>query len=101
MGPEPPSTRRTTRSADNVLIAYECGTFDRSALDHDELAIAAITFTEYRVGIELADTAESAATRARTPRHPGHRRPVVASDIVWHAVWRAGRPSGSHGRFDL
>ncbi len=49
----------------NVLIAYERGTIDRSALDHDELAIAAITVAEYRVGIELADTAERAAARAR------------------------------------
>ena len=48
-----------------ILIAYERGTIDRAALDHDELAIAAVTIAEYRVGIELADTAEHAATRAR------------------------------------
>jgi predicted nucleic acid-binding protein len=49
----------------NVLIAYERGTIDRSALDHDELAVGAITIAEYRVGIELADTTERAAARAR------------------------------------
>lgn len=49
----------------NVLIAYERGTIDRSALDEDELAIAAISVAEYRVGIEMADTAERAADRAR------------------------------------
>lgn len=49
----------------NVLIAYECGTIDRAALDDDELAIAAISVAEYRVGIELADTAARAADRAR------------------------------------
>ena len=49
----------------DVLIAYERGTIDRSALDNDELAVAAITIAEYRVGIELADTAERAASRAR------------------------------------
>ena len=49
----------------NVLIAYESGTIDRSALDEDELAIAAISVAEYRVGIEMADTAERAADRAR------------------------------------
>jgi len=49
----------------NLLIAYERGTTDRSALDNDELAVAAITIAEYRVGIELADTAERAASRAR------------------------------------
>lgn len=48
-----------------VLIAYERGTIDRSALDNDELAVAAITIAEYRVGIELAGTAERAASRAR------------------------------------
>jgi tRNA(fMet)-specific endonuclease VapC len=49
----------------NVLIAYERGTIDRSAFEHDELAIAAITVAEYRVGIELADATERAAARAR------------------------------------
>jgi tRNA(fMet)-specific endonuclease VapC len=42
----------------NLLIAYERGTIDRAALDDDELAVAAVTIAEYRVGIELADTAE-------------------------------------------
>jgi predicted nucleic acid-binding protein len=49
----------------NVVIAYEHETIDRSALDDDELAIAAVSVAEYRVGIEMADTAERAADRAR------------------------------------
>jgi predicted nucleic acid-binding protein len=49
----------------NVLIAYERGTIDRSALDADELAVASITVAEYRTGIELADTPERASVRAR------------------------------------
>jgi tRNA(fMet)-specific endonuclease VapC len=49
----------------NILIAYERGTMDRSSLDDDELAIAAISVAEYRVGIELADTASRAPERAR------------------------------------
>ncbi len=49
----------------NILIAYEKGSFDRSALDEDELAVAAITVAEYRVGIELAPSAARAADRAR------------------------------------
>jgi predicted nucleic acid-binding protein len=49
----------------NVLIAYERGTIDRTALGDDELAVAAITIAEYRVGIELADTPARAADRAR------------------------------------
>jgi predicted nucleic acid-binding protein len=49
----------------NMLIAYERGTIDRSALDEDDLAIASVSVAEYRVGIELADTAERAAERAR------------------------------------
>lgn len=46
----------------NVLIAHECGTIDRSALDDDDLAVAAITIAEYRVGIELADDVERGRT---------------------------------------
>jgi predicted nucleic acid-binding protein len=49
----------------NILIAYERGTVDRSALDNDELAVASISIAEYRTGIELADTPERAAERAR------------------------------------
>ncbi len=49
----------------NVLIAYERGTIDRVSLDDDELAVAAVTIAEYRVGIELAHTAARAADRAR------------------------------------
>jgi tRNA(fMet)-specific endonuclease VapC len=49
----------------NVLIAYERGVIDRRALDNDELALAAVSIAEYRVGIELADTPERAADRAR------------------------------------
>ena len=47
----------------NILIAYERGTIDRSALDDDELSVASITIAEYRTGIELADTPERAAKR--------------------------------------
>ncbi len=49
----------------NVLIAYERETIDRAALEADELAVAAVTIAEYRVGIELADTPARAADRAR------------------------------------
>ena len=48
-----------------ILIAYERGTMDRSSLDDDELAIASVTIAEYRVGIEMANTADRAAERAR------------------------------------
>ena len=48
-----------------MLIAYERGTIDRSALDEDDLAIAPVSVVEYRVGIEMADTVERAAERAR------------------------------------
>ena len=49
----------------NVLIPYERGAIDRSALDADELSVAAVSVAEYRVGIELADTPGRAADRAR------------------------------------
>ncbi|MBS2966902.1 PIN domain-containing protein [Actinocrinis puniceicyclus] len=49
----------------NILIAYERGAIDQAGLDADDLAIAAVTVAEYRVGIELADSAQRAADRAR------------------------------------
>jgi predicted nucleic acid-binding protein len=49
----------------SVVIAYERETIDRASLDDDELAVAAVSIAEYRVGIELADSAARAADRAR------------------------------------
>jgi predicted nucleic acid-binding protein len=57
----------------NVLIAYERGTIDRTALDDDELAVAAITMAEYRVGIEL----------------PGHA--VIVKMLIQNRVMRIWR----------
>jgi len=88
----------------NVLIAYERGTLDRTLLDDDELAIAAVTVAEYRVGIELADTVARAADRARalaaivsavdvldyTDATAAHHARLIA-----HAR-RAGTPRGAH-----
>lgn len=48
----------------HVLIADERGTIDRAALDADEVAVAAASIAEYRVGIELADIPARAADRA-------------------------------------
>jgi predicted nucleic acid-binding protein len=88
----------------NVLIAYERGTIDRGALDDDELAVAAVTAAEYRVGIELADSIERAANRARalaaiasavdvldyTEGTAAHHARLIA-----HAR-KTGRPRGAH-----
>lgn len=88
----------------NVLIAYERGTIDRAALDQDELAVASICAAEYRTGIELADTSERAAERARalatitsvidvldyTPSTAAHHARLLAH------VRRSGRPRGAH-----
>ena len=88
----------------NVLIAYERGTIDRAALDNDELAVAAVTVAEYRVGIELADSAERAANRARaltaimsivdvldyTATTAAHHAQLIAH------VRRTGAPRGAH-----
>jgi tRNA(fMet)-specific endonuclease VapC len=88
----------------NILIAYERGTIDRSALDDDELAVAAVTIAEYRTGIELADTPERAATRARalatitsvidvldyTPATAAHHARLLAY------VRKSGSPRGAH-----
>jgi tRNA(fMet)-specific endonuclease VapC len=88
----------------NVLIAYERGTIDRSSLDNDELAVAAVSIAEYRVGIELADTAARAADRARalaaivssvevltyTEATAAHHARLIAH------VRRSGAPRGAH-----
>jgi tRNA(fMet)-specific endonuclease VapC len=88
----------------NVLIAYERGVIDRRALDNDELAAAAVSIAEYRVGIELADTPERAADRARalvaiisaidvleyTEATAAHHARLIA-----HAR-RTGTPRGAH-----
>jgi tRNA(fMet)-specific endonuclease VapC len=88
----------------NVLIAYERGTIDRSALDDDELAVASITIAEYRTGIELADTPARAAERARalatitsvinvldyTPVTAAHHARLLAY------ARRSGSPRGAH-----
>lgn len=49
----------------NIRIAYERRSVDPTAFDDDDLAIAAITVAEYRVGIELADSDERATARER------------------------------------
>jgi tRNA(fMet)-specific endonuclease VapC len=88
----------------NVLISYERGTIDRAALDEDELAIASVSVAEYRVGIELADTSDRAAERARalaaimsvidvmdyTAATAAHHGRLLAH------VRRSGRPRGAH-----
>jgi tRNA(fMet)-specific endonuclease VapC len=88
----------------NVLIAYERGKIDRNALDADELAIAAISVAEYRVGIELADTPARAADRARALVAITSAVDVLDyteataachARLIAHAR-RAGAPRGAH-----
>ncbi len=88
----------------NVLIAYERGTIDREALEDDELAVAGVCIAQYRVGIELADTPDRAADRARalvaivsavdvldyTEATAAHHARLIA-----HAR-RIGTPRGAH-----
>lgn len=88
----------------NVLIAYERGTIDRSTLDNDELAVAAVSIAEYRVGIELADSAARAADRARALAAIASAIDVLdytESTAAHHArliahVRRSGKPRGAH-----
>ena len=88
----------------NMLIAYERGTIDRAALDADELAIAAVSVAEYRVGIELAERAERAADRARALAAITTTVDVLEyteATAACHArliahVRRAGVPRGAH-----
>jgi tRNA(fMet)-specific endonuclease VapC len=88
----------------NILIAYERGTINRATLDNDELAIAAVTIAEYRVGIELADSVTRAADRSRalaaiisaidvldyTDVTAAHHARLIAH------VRRTGTPRGAH-----
>ena len=88
----------------NVLIAYERRIMDRAALDDDELAVASISIAEYRTGIELADSPERAAERARalaaitsvidvldyTETTAAHHARLLAH------VRTSGRPRGAH-----
>lgn len=88
----------------NVLIAYERGAIDRAALDEDELAIAAVSVAEYRVGIELADTPERAADRARALAIITSALDVLDYTAITAAhhgrllahVRRSGTPRGAH-----
>jgi tRNA(fMet)-specific endonuclease VapC len=88
----------------NVLIAYERGTIDRAALDLDELAVAAVSIAEYRVGIELADTVERAAARSRALAAITSAVDVLdytETTAVHHAslvahIRRTGTPRGAH-----
>lgn len=87
-----------------LLIAYERGSVDRAALDGDELAVAAVSIAEYRVGIELADSTSRAADRARalaaitsvvdvldyTETTAAHHARLMAH------VRRTGTPRGAH-----
>jgi len=87
----------------NVLIAYERGTIDRASMDADELAVAAVTIAEYRVGIELADPAR-AADRARALvaiTSAVQLLDYTETTAACHArliahVRRAGTPLGAH-----
>jgi tRNA(fMet)-specific endonuclease VapC len=84
----------------NILIAYERGTMDRSSLDDDELAVASVSVAEYRVGIELADTAERARALVAitsaldvldyTQATAAHHGRLLAH------VRRCGTPRGAH-----
>ena len=88
----------------NVLIAYERGTIDTSALDDDDLAVAALTVAEYRTGIELADTADRAAERSRALGAIVENVEVLAyteATAATHArllahVRRVGKPRSAH-----
>lgn len=88
----------------NVLIAYERAAIDRAALDADELAVAAVSIAEYRVGIELADTPARAADRARALVAITSAVEVLDyteitaachARLIAHAR-RAGTPRGAH-----
>lgn len=88
----------------NLLIAYEKGLVDQASLDEDDLAIASLTVAEYRTGIELADTVDRAAARARALTAIEENVEVLdytRGTAAHHArliahTRRTGRPRGAH-----
>lgn len=90
----------------NVLISFERGTVDRTLLTDDDLAIAAVTVAEYRVGIELAGSAARAAMRSRAlAAITGTVEVLAYTDItaVHHAalIAQARRSGVPRGEYDL
>ena len=90
----------------NVLVAYERGSVDPTVFDDDDLAIAAITVAEYRVGIELADSDERASARERALAEIVEAVEVLeytAATAVFHARLIASslRSGQVRGRHDL
>lgn len=87
-----------------MLIAYERGLVDQASLDDDDLAIASLTVAEYRTGIELADTVDRAAERARALAAIEENVEVLdytRGTAAHHArliahTRRTGRPRGAH-----
>ncbi len=87
-----------------TLVAYERRAFDVATLDEDDLAIAAVTVAEFRTGIELADTPQRAADRARvlaaitdtvTVLDYTERTAAEHARLIAH-VRRTGVPRGAH-----
>lgn len=87
-----------------ALIALERRELDRLALADDDVAIAAVTAAEFRVGVELADTPRRAAQRqavldaivASVPILDYTTTTAAAHARLIVAVRRAGRPRGAH-----
>jgi tRNA(fMet)-specific endonuclease VapC len=87
-----------------ALIAFERGDFDITALDSDDLTIAAISVAELRVGVELADTPQRAADRARVLTivtatlnvlDYTERTAAEHARLIAH-IRRTGTPRGAH-----
>lgn len=87
-----------------VLIAFERGSVDRSLFDADDVAVAAISVAECRVGIELADSPERAGDRTQTLESMFAVLDVLdytSGTASHHArliahTRRLGRPRGTH-----
>jgi tRNA(fMet)-specific endonuclease VapC len=88
----------------NALIAFERGAFDTATLDDDDLAIAAVTVAEFRVGIELAQSGTQAAARSRvlavildviTVLDYTERTAIEHARLLAHTR-RTGVPRGAH-----
>jgi len=88
----------------NVMIEFERGSLDREVFDEDDLAVAALTVAELRVGVEIAgtnalrkarDTTITALVRMVTVLHYTDATAAHHARLLAHTR-RSGRPRGAH-----
>ena len=87
-----------------IFIGFERGDYDRAQFDNDELSTAAVCLAEFRLGAQLADSAERRAARLAALSEIQLGLEVLAytettaqihGELLAHAR-KSGRPRGPH-----